>query len=562
MKIRFNFNYLLLIIVGISIGMSISSALSRRRFNEISEIVSKGQNCMIYRGGEAEDGLRVVHTFDGDYNAWAKLNLILEQVRMNYVDTIDQKEMTDAAVSAALAVLDPHSIYLPPVELSQADESLAGNFDGIGIQFNVPNDTAIVLSVIKGGPSEKSGLQQGDRLIKVDDRVIAGNGTPQDSMVRRFKGPSGTKVNLTVRRDGVDIPFTVTRGKIPVESVETAFMLDDTTGYMKLSKFTRSTFLDFVKAKDRLLAQGMKHLIFDLRGNTGGYFDQSYLLCNEFLAKDQPVVYMEGLHRKRADYHADGSGTLQKIGLSVLIDEGSASSSEIFAGAIQDNDRGVIIGRRSFGKGLVQEPVNFSDGSGLRLTVARFHTPSGRCIQKPYTENYAYDFYERYARGELMDKDSIKVDTSHVYRTVGGRTVYGGGGIIPDLFVPMDTTAATKFFIACNKKATMMRFASAMFDRYGKKLSQIDSFQELEEFLDRMDLAREFKEYAWKVDGLKPARGEWELTETYLMPQLRALVGRYSKLDNDAFYHFYLPIDKMVKVARESSDRVSSLTGK
>lgn len=268
--------------------------------------------------------------FDGDYGRWRKLNLVLEQVEENYVDTIDLERMTDAAVVAALAELDPHSVYLPPVDLEASETALAGNFDGIGIQFNVPNDTAIVLSVIPGGPSEKAGLMQGDRIIMVDDRMIAGSRTPQDTMVSLMKGPSGTKVRITVSRDGSDIPFEITRGKIPVHCVDAAFMIDDTTGYIKLSKFTRTTFSEFSEASEKLLASGMTRLIFDLRGNTGGYFDQAYLLCNEFLPEGAPVVYMEGLHRPRRDFNADGSGRLQGIALSVLTDESTASSSEIF----------------------------------------------------------------------------------------------------------------------------------------------------------------------------------------------------------------------------------------
>ena len=558
MKIKFNFNYFIVGLACISIGMAVSTYFSNKKIENLREVLLQGQRCIIQKGGPSNsEQTTILHTYDGTYRSWAKLNLILEQVRNNYVDTIDMKKMTDAAVNAALGVLDPHSVYLPPVQLTEAEGSLAGNFDGIGIQFNVPNDTAVVLSVIKGGPSEKAGLQQGDRILKVDDLVIAGTKTPQDTMVRHFKGPSGTKVDLLVKRADQQIPFTITRGKIPVESIEAAFMLNDKTAYIKLSKFTRSTYLEFYKAKEELLSQGMTHLIFDLRGNTGGYFDQAYLLCNEFLPKDAPIVYMEGLHRKRSDYSADGNGSLQHIGLSVLIDEGSASSSEIFAGAIQDNDRGVIIGRRSFGKGLVQEPVNFTDGSGIRLTVARFHTPSGRCIQKPYSDTYAYDFYERFAHGELTDKDSIKVDTSDVYHTLGGRTVYGGGGIVPDLFVPMDTTKATSFFIKCNKKATQMRFASEMFDRYGKILSKIDNYEDLTSYLDDLDLASQFKRFAAQKDGLRPSASEWNETSTYLMPQLRALVGRYSKLDNNAFYKLYIPIDDTVQKALKAEDKIT-----
>lgn len=489
-------------------------------------------------------------TFDGDYNRWRKLNLILQQVQENYVDTVDVKALTDAAVTAALGKLDPHSVYLPPVELEASETELSGNFEGIGIQFNVPNDTAIVLSVIPGGPSEKAGLQQGDRIIRVDSRDIAGQKTPQDSMVRLMKGPAGTKVTVTVDRAGEKIPFDITRDKIPVHCVDAAFMLDSTTGYIRLTKFTRTTYSEFISAAIKLKAQGMTHLIFDLRENTGGYLDQAYLLCNEFLEKGDKVVYMEGLHRSRSDLDADGRGSLKDIQLSVLIDEVSASSSEIFAGAMQDNDRGVIVGRRSFGKGLVQEPINFTDGSGVRLTVARFYTPSGRCIQKPYSDHYAYDIYERYTRGELTSADSIKVNTDEVYYTKSGRRVYGGGGIVPDVFVPMDTTRASNFYIQCNKKAVAMRFASAVFDRYRSELSQIEDFASLQSWLDSHKMDQQFLKYAAK-QGLKPEPGEWDETSSYMMPQVNALVGRYSKLGEEAFYRLWIVVDKTVEEARK-----------
>ena len=492
--------------------------------------------------------------FDGDYNRWRKLNLILQEVQKNYVDTIDLKAMTDAAVVGALAKLDPHSVYLPPVELVESETELSGNFEGIGITFNVPNDTAIVLSAVPGGPSEKAGLMQGDRIIKVDEKVIAGKKTPQDSMVRLMKGPAGTKVKITVNRDGTLIPFDITRDKIPVHCVDAAFMIDDKTGYIKLSKFSRVTYKEFKEASSKLLDAGMDHLIFDLRDNTGGYFDQALRLSNEFLQKGDQIVYMEGRERPRQAFDADGRGALKDVRVSVLIDEGTASSSEIFAGAIQDNDRGLIIGRRSFGKGLVQEPINFTDGSGIRLTVARFYTPSGRCIQKPYDKDYAYDIYERYANGEMTSADSMKIDTTSVYYTVKGRRVYGGGGIAPDVFVPIDTTKATKFYIKCTKKATSLRFASAIFDKYKKELSIIDDFGRLESYLEALDLGAQFLEYASEIDGIKPLKGEWEESKPYMMPHIKALVGRYSKLDDEAFYRFYLPIDDTIQTALNHSE--------
>ena len=478
------------------------------------------------------------------YEDWRKLNLVLQKVDEMYVDTVDYKTVTDAAISAALSGLDPHSVYMPPAELEESETDLAGNFDGIGIQFNVPNDTAIVLEVIPGGPSEKIGMLPGDRLLSVDDKVIAGVKFPQDSMVRRMKGPAGTKVTVTVLRDGVKIPFEITRGKIPVHSIDASFMVNDTTGYVRLSKVSRTTYNEFLNASMELLSSGMKHMVFDLRDNTGGYFDQALLLSNLFLEKGDLIVYMEGLHRDREDYKADGRGILKKVGLTVLINESSASSSEIFAGAIQDNDRGVIVGRRSFGKGLVQEPVYFTDGSGIRLTVARFHTPSGRCIQKPYSDDYQNDIINRYNGGELTGADSMKVNRSEVYYTVGGRKVYGGGGIIPDVFVPLDTTLATRFYVDCNRKATAMRFASDYFDRHKGELSAIDDYQALLKYLDSASIESRFLAFAKAKDGLEPSSAdEWAETRSYMMPQVKALVGRYSKLGDKAFYHLYLDLD-------------------
>ena len=523
MKINFNSNLiiaLLGVVLGVVLTLSSSKVLESRKF-------------------------------DGDYNRWRKLNLILQEVQKNYVDTIDMAGMTDAAVVAALSELDPHSVYLPPVELTESETELSGNFEGIGITFNVPNDTAIVLNTIPGGPSEKAGLMQGDRIIKVDEKVIAGVKTPQDSMIRLMKGPKGTKVKITVNRDGTMIPFDITRDKIPVHCIDAAFMVDDVTGYIKLTKFTRTTYKEFREAYEKLLGLGMKKLVFDLRDNTGGYFDQSLLLSNEFLEDGDGIVYTEGLHRPRQSYDADGRGKLKDVELAVLIDEGTASSSEIFSGAIQDNDRGTIVGRRSYGKGLVQEPINFTDGSGIRLTVARFYTPSGRCIQKPYDKDYAYDIYERYAHGEMVSADSMKVDTTAVYYTVKGRRVYGGGGIIPDVFVPIDTTKATKFYIDCNKKATAVRFASTMFDKYKSALAGISDFTVLEKYLHDIDLERQFLDYAARVDGFKPAAGEWEESRDYMMPQINGLVGRFSKVGEEAFYRFYLSIDDSIRKALE-----------
>ena len=478
---------------------------------------------------------------------WAKLMLVLQSVDRDYVDVIDQKAVTEQILPDILARLDPHSVYLPPVEMEEAEQDLQGGFDGIGIQFTVPNDTAVVTHVIAGGPSEKAGLLSGDRIIQVGDRVIAGTQTPQDTMVRLMKGRRGTQVMIHVKRDGVKdlIQFPITRGVIPVNSVDVSFMLDDTTGYIKLSKFSKSTYLEFLRAALSLRERGMRRLVFDLRDNTGGYLDQALMLSNEFLEKGDLIVYMEGRNRPRSDVFADGKGSCRDIELAVLINEGSASSSEIFAGAMQDNDRATLYGLRSFGKGLVQEPLFFSDGSGIRLTVARYHTPSGRCIQKPYGDDYGYDIYERYLHGEMMSVDSIKVNDTLQFTTRGGRTVYGGGGIIPDVFVPLDTTHYTEFLGKCNRQSLQVKYANQMADRYRGKLRELNDLPSLNRFLDGLDLKRGFLDYA-ASQGVVPAAGDWEISGTVLLAQLRALIGRNTPMNDDAFYPIYLSIDNVI----------------
>jgi len=467
------------------------------------------------------------------YEDWLKLSVIMQKIDEMYVDTVDHAKVTDAAVSAALSALDPHSVYMLPQRLEATQEELAGNFSGIGIQFNVPNDTAIVIEVIPGGPAERVGMLAGDRLLKVDDTDIAGVKFPQDSMVRRMKGPTGTKVQVTVSRDGERIPFEIVRGRIPTHSVDASFMVSDTVGFIRLSKFARTTADEFNFATQDLVKEGMRHLIVDLRDNGGGYLDQSLVLSNLFLPKGKLIVYMEGRNYKREDCFADGRGPYQDIGLTMLVSEGTASSSEIFAGAMQDNGRAKLVGRRTFGKGLVQEPVDFKDGSGIRLTVARFYTPSGRCIQKSY-ENYEEDFYHRYENGEMLAADSMKVES---------------GGIVPDVFVPIDTTKVGQFYINCNRKATPMRFSSAWFDSHKKELQAIETYDQLVRYLDNCGLEKAFLSYASSKDGLKPIAGEWETEKPYMMTQVRALVGRYSKLGDKAFYHIYLAIDEVYKAA-------------
>ena len=466
--------------------------------------------------------------------ASSKIDLVLDQIQKRYVDTVDTDKLTEAAIVAALAELDPHSVYMPPVLLEESETELAGNFDGIGIQFNVPNDTAVVIEVIPGGPSEKIGLQPGDRLLKVDSTVIAGVRFPQDSMVRRIKGVAGSKVLVTVQRGREVIPFEITRGKIPTYSVDAAFMVNDTTGYLRLSKFSRTTADEFVKSALELSGEGMKELVVDLRDNSGGYLDQACKLANLFLPRKAMIVYLEGRNRKREEYRADGRGPFQDIGLKVLVDEGSASASEILDGSLQDNGRATLYGRRTFGKGLVQEPFFFTDGSGMRITVARYYTPSGRCIQKPYTEDYDYEVLRRYDTGEMIYADSMRVEK---------------GGILPDVFVPIDTTRAGAFYVACNRKATAMRFASSFFDAHRRELSEIGDYGRLLDYLDRAGLERQFLAFAKDRDGLVPENEEWKTDRQYVLTQVQALVGRYSTLGDKAYYHLFLQTDDTFKAA-------------
>ena len=465
---------------------------------------------------------------------WRKIELILESIDRNYVDSIDYNKVNEAVAAAALSALDPHSAYMPPQILRESEEDLMGNFDGIGIQFNVPNDTAVVIDVIPGGPSEKIGMQAGDRLLKVDSTNIAGVHFPQDSMVRRIKGVAGSKVLVTVKRGSEIIPFEITRGKIPTHSIDAAFMVSDTTGYLRLSKFSRTTELEFVQSTAELVDQGMRELIVDLRGNTGGYLDQACRLSNLFLPRNAMIVYLEGRNRRHEEFRADGRGPFQDLGLKLLVDEGSASSSEILAGALQDNGRARLYGRRTFGKGLVQEPYFFSDNSGMRITVARYYTPGGRCIQKPYSDDYDYEVIQRYESGEMVHADSMRVEK---------------GGILPDVFVPVDTTRAGQFYIASNRKATAMRFASAYFDSHRRELSQIDDYGQLLAWLDRAGLEQQFLAFARSQDKLVPKPEEWATDRQYIMTQVHALVGRYSKLGDKAYYHLFLHTDPTFKAA-------------
>ena len=480
-----------------------------------------------------------------------KFNLILEQIRENYVDTVNIDSLIEKSLPLIMGELDPHSIYIPATEMDEVNESIEGNFDGIGVTFNMPSDTALVVSVISSGPAERAGVQPGDKIITVNDTIIAGRKIDQNAVVKMLRGKTGTKVSIGVKR--IDEPqliqIPITRGKIPVKSVDVAFMLNDNTGYIRLSKFSKTSHNEFVKAAQQLEKQGMRSLVFDLRGNTGGLLDQAFEIANEFLAKEQLIVYTEGRARQRLELRADGSGCLQQIDVAILIDETTASASEIVAGALQDNDKGHIVGRRSFGKGLVQEPVYFTDNSGIRLTVARYYTPTGRCIQKPYEGNkYEDTILERYRHGEFSIVDSIKQNIDERFTTPQGKVVYGGGGIMPDVFIPIDTTGINKYLETVSRRNLIFRFTLQFTEQHRKEINRITTFEALKKFYTPYNFVELFAEYAAK-NGVKGSPEEIRECSELLEVYLKAYIGRNTPLDDEGFYPFIAPIDNTLQEA-------------
>jgi len=484
---------------------------------------------------------------------WDKLNLVLNQIEKNYVDHIDARDIVERSLPFIMEELDPHSVYFPPAELKQADNALEGSFDGIGVTFSVPNDTAVVSTVIVGGPSERAGVQPGDRIIKVDQTTIAGVKMEQDSIIKRLRGPRGSKVTIYVARYGSSelTPIAIVRDKIAEKSIDVAYMIDDTIGYIKLSRFAKTTSEEFMQAMGELAGAGMTKLIFDLRSNSGGYMEPALRIANEFLDKGQLIMYQEGAHRTRQDFFAKTQGLASHIELAVLINELSASSSEIVAGALQDNDRATIVGRRSFGKGLVQEPIYFSDYSGIRLTVARYYTPTGRCLQRPYDngkESYRYDRWERLMHGELTNADSIPKNDSLKFSTPKGKVVYGGGGIIPDYFVPIDTTGISPFFSNANRKNLMIRFSIQFADRHRDEINRITEMKELDRFYKRFDLGSAFLKFAAE-QNVVPQKGEWEESKFFILTQIQAYIGRVTPLGDKAFYTLIGALDNELTAA-------------
>ncbi len=485
-----------------------------------------------------------------------KIESLLQCIEQQYVDTVNRNDLIENVMPKILGELDPHSAYIPAKDLESVNEELEGSFSGIGIQFNILNDTINVVSVISGGPSEKVGILAGDRIISVNDTSFVGEGISNERVMKNLRGPKGTTVKLEILRKTAKNPLTyeVTRGDIPVNSVDAAFMLDDKSGYIKVSKFGRTTYDEFITALSKLNNQGAESFIIDLRGNSGGLMDIPINMANEFLPANRLIVYAEGKAFEREDAISNGTGAFQKEPLVVLTDEWTASSSEIFAGAIQDNDRGLIVGRRTFGKGLVQQQIPFRDGSAIRLTVARYYTPSGRCIQKEYqlgkAEDYSMDIVNRYMHGEFFNVDSIKQNKELVFHTFNGREVYGGGGIMPDIFVPRDTTGYTSYFNNVANEGLLYQYAFDYTDKYREKLSEAKSVEELEAMLEPNMLLNKFVQYAAQK-GIRPRPVYINISRKLIVHTLQAYIAR-NILGEEAFYKLLLRDDETLRKAQEA----------
>lgn len=479
-----------------------------------------------------------------------KFSNILNIIESNYVDSVNRNELIETAIPAMLKKLDPHSVYIPARDLARANEPLQGNFDGIGISFNMLTDTILVISTIPGGPSEKAGLIAGDKILYVNDSLVAGKNISDQKIMSMLKGPRGTTVNIRVQRNGLKdlIPFEITRDKIPMYSIDASYLVNDHTGYMKINNFAMTTFDEFMKHLRDLKIQGMQNLILDLRGNSGGIMDASVQIANQFLKENQLIVYTKGRTHPRNEARANGKGEFEKGGLVVLIDEFSASASEILAGAIQDNDRGTIIGRRSFGKGLVQEPVSFADGSGMRLTIARYYTPTGRSIQRSYANGFD-EYYEellaRSASGDTQASDSIHNSDSLKFVTAGGRVVYGGGGIMPDKLVAVDTSGISEYFL--KSRPFIYRFALKYTESNREALKKFTTAQEMKQYLDRQSLLNQFVRYA-ASNGVREDREGLRISGEIIHTQIEAYIAR-NILDNKGFYPIWEQIDNTLKYA-------------
>lgn len=437
----------------------------------------------------------------------SKINDMLYAIEDRYVDTVDINDLVEKALPKILSELDPHSTYTSAKEVEAEMQELKGSFSGIGVIFSIIKDTARIVHVVDGGPSEDVGLQEGDRIVKVNGKPFVGSFLTNDYAMMKLRGPAESKVKLGIMRSGMKgiRTYEVTRGSVPVVTIDTYSMLNNTTGYIKINTFGEKTYEEMLLALAELRMEGCRNLVVDLRGNGGGYMDAAIKIANLFLPKNRMIVYTQGRKSERAEYRSDGRGDYQKMPLVVLVDETTASASEIFSAAIQDNDRGIIVGRRTFGKGLVQEPIQFPDGSLLKLTIARYYSPSGRCLQKPYipgdNKDYENDLYSRYQKGELTSQDSIHF-SGKKYHTHLGRVVYGGGGVMPDIFIPSDTSDITSYYIEAMSSRRLAEFAYLYADGHRRQLSELSSWEDLTAYLKKENIVEKFASWAEK-DGLK-----------------------------------------------------------
>lgn len=502
---------------------------------------------VLTRGGEINSGSAKVSR--GNFN---KLGNVLHIIDQQYVDTVNTDEMVEDLIPEILKELDPHSVYIPAKDLQSVNEELGGSFGGIGIQFNSQEDTVVVIAVISGGPSERVGILAGDRIVMVDDSLIAGVNMKNSGIIGMLRGERGTEVKVGIKRSGIDglIDFTITRGDIPMYSVDVSYMLNETTGYIKVGKFGRKTYEEFLQGVGLLLQKGSKSLIVDLRGNQGGYLDIVASMVNEFLRKGDLVVYTQGKAYPRSEYRSDGSGSCKDTRIVVLIDEWSASASEIFAGAIQDNDRGVVVGRRSFGKGLVQTQIDLNDGSALRLTISKYYTASGRCIQKSYAngnDDYAYEIWNRFKHGEMENKDSIKLDEMKTFYTKNGRPVYGGGGIMADVFVARDTVGLSAFFNKVVQKGLIYKYAFRYTDRQREALMRLQTVEDLLAYIDEKEVWSDFMNMVGE-NGITPDKKDVKESKRVILVQILAYIAR-NVMDNEGYYPVVREIDNTLKRA-------------
>lgn len=490
-----------------------------------------------------------------------KLNNLIHIIDDQYVDTVDVNNLVEKAIPQILASLDPHSTYITAKDAKTASDDLKGSFYGIGIEFVIREDTIHVQNVISGGPSEKAGVLAGDKIIAIDGQPFVGKVCTNEEAMHRLKGENNTKVKVGILRYGSTKPKTIeiTRGKVETHSVTATYMIDDNTGYIRIKNFGENTYSEMLVSLAQLQSEGFKNLVIDLRDNSGGYLESAVQMANEFLPKERLIVYTEGRKSERQNYKSDGRGSYQNLPLVVLINEGSASAAEIFAGAMQDNDRGTIIGRRSFGKGLVQQQIGFPDGSMIRLTIARYYTPSGRCIQKPYkqtaengqeetTDKSAYekDLITRYKNGEFFSEDSIKHEGPE-YHTIGGRTVFGGGGITPDIFVAEDTTNVTSYYREASMTGLILQYAFTYTDENRVKLNSFKELNELADHLEKQGLVEKFAEYA-DAKGLQRRnlmiKKSYNLLDSYINSRII-----YNILDEGAWVEYLNRDDKCIQSA-------------